>query len=127
MNTITETSPDNIDTGVDLPLDNAAPEYEPVIVTNSPTHELFAQAIAARCEEILAPAGVPADLIPKFAAALAEEVDHWLAKFAAGQAKHGGDIRDRDLLAELTQEIRDAMSYLVCMRLQRAFIKVEIE
>lgn len=100
--------------------------FVPVPVDNSPNHKALVAAISQRTAEILGPAGVPADLVADFGVALAEEVDNMLRKFARGQQKHGGDIRERDLSAELLMEVQDALIYLICMRLQRAFIKFNI-
>ena len=111
----------------DVPTDIPQPEYEVTTADNSPTHAALVSAILARTVDVLTPAGTPPDLIEPFGIALAEEVDNILRKFAAGQQKHGGDIRDRDLTEELTQEVRDALVYLVCMRLQRLTIRVPIE
>lgn len=111
----------------DVPIDIPQPEFVLTTADNSPTHTALVQAILARTHETLGPAGTPPDLIEPFGLALAEEIDNILRKFAAGQLKHGGDIRDRDLTEELTQEVRDALVYLVCMRLQRLTIRMPIE
>jgi len=111
----------------DAPIDTPQPEYVVVVADNSPTHAALVQAILARTRETLRPVGTPESLIDPFGHALAEEVDNLLRKFADGQLKHGGDIRDRDLLEDLTQEVRDAMNYIVSMRLQRLTIRMPIE
>lgn len=110
----------------DIPIDYPQPEFQPVPVVQSPTHTALFAAVAARTHEILTPVGTPPDLVAAFGEAFAEEIDNMLAKFAAGQLKHGGDIRDRDLVLETTQEARDLMNYLICMRLQRLCIRVPI-
>lgn len=111
----------------DQPVDYPQPEFQPVNVAQSTTYTAFADAIKARVVERLTPVGTPQDLIESFSAAFVEEVDNILTKFADGQLKHGGDIRDRDLLFESTSEVRDLVNYFICMRLQRLCIRVPIE
>lgn len=90
----------------------------PAEIPNTASHASFVSAIKERTRTLLDGCGTPQDLIDLFGAALAEEVDAILLKFAAGQRKHGGDIRDRNMMAELQQEIRDALVYTVVARIQ---------
>lgn len=113
------------DTAIDYPQPEL-PEFEPVTTPQSPIHTAFVAAVKARVAEILGPVGVPEDLIEPFAEAFAEEMDAIITKFARGQIKHGGDIRDRDLLLEATHEARDMLVYFIVMRLQRATIRCPI-
>lgn len=108
----------------EFPLDsNAAnePEFVPAPQPdNTLTHEAFTVAIAARLEELLGATEIARDYLEQLKRAFPAEIDAVIMKFAAGQQKHGGDIRDRDLLEEATQESRDLMHYLLAMRILRS-------
>ncbi len=109
---------DGLSDGIGFPTEPDQDGLEPVVLVNTEIHERFVSAIKIRTRDILEPAGVADDLIDLFGTALAEEVDAILHKFQVGQLKHGGDIRDRNMSFELTQEIRDALVYCIIDRLR---------
>lgn len=109
------------------PTDYPQPEFVPVKVELSPLYESLQAAVRARTAEHFKPVGLPDEIIEKFSLVFVQEIDAILAKFAAGHLKHGGDIRERDLMYELSCEIRDALVYLMCMRLQRMSLRLPLE
>lgn len=106
--------------------DQPDPDFEPGEVPTSPEVEALRSAILARVCHHFIPAGVPATLIQPYAEQLVADIERSLAKFAAGQIKHGGNILERDLLQDLAQEIIDAAEYIRCMKLQRKSIQVVV-
>lgn len=101
-------------------------DVEPAEVADDPAYLALKSALRTIAHDILAPVGTPLDLIPQYADLIAEDIVRDLLKFARGQEKHGGDIRDRDLDFELGQELQDAGIYQRCKRLQRAYVKVTV-
>lgn len=71
-------------------------------------------------------AGVPIDLIEPYI----EEKIRWfaigVAKFADGQLKHGGDIRERDMDVDEEQEVMDLTEYKITRRLQRKYLRIYV-
>lgn len=71
-------------------------------------------------------AGVPADMIEPYV----EEKIRWfaigVAKFADGQIKHGGDIRERDMDVDEEQEVMDLTEYKITRRLQRKYLRIYV-
>jgi len=96
------------DTRHDTDLPDEAPAAE-IITTNS--YLPFEQAVIERVRQRFADVGMPEDFTERFGPAFAMAMDTMLAKFAKGQEEHGGDIRDRDLRSEMTNEINDLMLY----------------
>lgn len=88
--------------------DDFPPETE-IVTTNS--YLPFEQAVIERVKQRFADTGMPPDFTERFGPAFAMAMDTMLAKFAKGQEEHGGDIRDRDLRSEMTNEINDLMLY----------------
>lgn len=78
---------------------------------NADTHDMLAKAIEARFLHHVADTDIPPDAIPQWSAVLTQFVDDCMAKFAAGQREHGGDLRTRDVRNEIKQEIRDLIWY----------------
>lgn len=101
-------------------------DFEPGAVQDHEGYAALRKAVHARVAAYLEPAGAPADMIPQYAELMCEDIERELEKFARGQQEHGGDIRDRDLDEELTQELIDARIYQRCKRLQANHIKMVV-
>ena len=102
-------------------------DFTPAAVEDHHGYADLRKAVHARVRAYFEPAGVPQDMIIPYAELLCEDIEKELEKFARGQAEHGGDIRDRDLDAEMEPELIDARIYHRCKKLQRSYIKVNVE
>jgi len=82
-------------------------------LTASPEETLtsFLSAFQARGRYHLADLNLDEDYLQSFLTNFALRVDGVLQKYRAGQIEHGGDLRDRDLRRERSQEIDDLLVY----------------
>lgn len=82
-------------------------------LTASPEETLtsFLSAFQARGRYHLADLQLDEDYLQSFLTNFALRVDGVLQKYRAGQIEHGGDLRDRDLRRERSQEIDDLLVY----------------
>ena len=71
----------------------------------------FLSAFQARGRYHLADLQLDEDYLQSFLTNFALRVDGVLQKYRAGQIEHGGDLRDRDLRRERSQEIDDLLVY----------------
>lgn len=92
----------------------------------SMNHAVFVDAIGRRIREHFERTDMPADFIEKFIPVFAQSVDNALIKFAKGQREHGGDIRDRDLEADETQEIMDLFLYRAAKQTQSKVLQIRL-
>jgi hypothetical protein len=109
-----------------LDIDDDSEGFEPTQVPDHEGYKALRAAVLERVKAYLIPAGSPADMIEPYAELLSEDIEKELYKFACGQREHGGDIRDRDLDAELEPELIDARIYVRCKKLQASYVKVTI-
>lgn len=98
----------------------------PVTPATRDSYEALRLAINARARLHFIPADVPLDLIPQFADAFTARVDRILQKFADGQRKHGGDIRERLMKHDRGQEIDDLLVYDIVEDLQGSYVKIRV-
>jgi len=102
-------------------------EFTPEAIADNKGYADLRKAVHARVLAYFGPAGVPQDMIVPYGELLCEDIEKELEKFARGQREHGGDIRDRDLDAEIEPELIDARIYHRCKKLQRSYIKLNVE
>ena len=117
---------DHID-NTPAPTSDMAPDFDTFEPGAIPEHieiQNLTAAVLARVVSYFVPAGVPVDMIESYAKELVRDIEDGLDKFAKGQAEHGGDIRDRDILNEERSELLDLGNYSRARRLQRAFIRL---
>lgn len=81
------------------------------------------QLIVARVLQLFRPAGVPEEIIVPFAIETANDLERDLDKFVKGQLEHGGNLLDRDIIADLEPEVRDMGIYMRALRLQLRMLK----
>lgn len=98
-------------------------ELEPMEVEN-PLVVQIRQLIVARVIQIFRPAGVPEVIIVPYALEVANDLERDLDKFATGQREHGGNLLDRDIIADIEPEIRDLSIYIRALRMQRKFMRL---
>ena len=77
----------------------------------SATYEALQSAIRDRFIHHVKDTDIPPDSIPQWSAVLSQFVDNMMAKFAAGQREHGGDLRTRPPEIDMRQEIIDLSWY----------------
>lgn len=102
-----ECRPENDSDPIEQPLGNdlsAEPSPEETLTT-------FLAAFQARGRYHLADLDLDEDYLQSFLTNFALRVDGVLQKYRAGQLEHGGDLRDRDLRRERSQEIDDLLVY----------------
>lgn len=104
----------------------SSPEIIPADIT-SPDYHHLQQALAKRIHFHFDPTDMPADFVESFIPVFTNAIERTLAKFAAGQLEHGGDIRTRDLERDETQEIYDLFLYRLCKHTQRKVINVYVD
>lgn len=92
----------------------------------SMAHACFLDAMGRRIREHFEPTDMPADFIEKFIPVFTQSIDNALIKFAKGQREHGGDIRDRDLEADETQEIMDLFLYRAAKQTQNKVLQIRV-
>lgn len=110
------------------------PELQPDITLSTPddqssvsfSHPVFVDAICRRVHEHFDSTDMPSDFTDAFGPVFAQAIDNVLAKFAKGQKEHGGDIRDRDLEHDETQEIMDLFLYRVTKQTQAKVITIRL-
>ena len=108
-------------TGLDVDPEDS--EHLTVTTSNYPE---FESAVRARVLFHLADLGLDEEYLTNFSIQLSLRIDSLLQKYRAGQLEHGGDLRDRDLTREETNEISDLFIYnLVRTTLQG--LKAEIK
>lgn len=100
--------------------------FDPVPSIPIDPYKEFELAVCKRTTEILRPAGAPEDFIDQFGPALSEFVNLVLIKFADGQQKHGGDIRDRDMRRNKREELADFLNYELTETLQGRMMNIRI-
>lgn len=71
----------------------------------------FLAAFQTRGRYHLADLGLDEEYLSDFLTNFALRVDNIFQKYRAGQLEHGGDLRDRDLKRERSQEIDDLLVY----------------
>lgn len=86
--------------------------------------EALRKAVGTRVREKFVPAGVAPDLIEIYIDELTSDIESDIQKFADGQAEHGGDIRDRDVIMDLAKELIDAPIYLRIHRIKNKHVRV---
>jgi len=102
-----ENRPENDIDPIESPLGNelsAEPSPEETLTT-------FLSSFQARGRYHLADLDLDEDYLQSFLTNFALRVDGVLQKYRAGQLEHGGDLRDRDLRRERSQEIDDLLVY----------------
>lgn len=87
------------------------PEGTTYISISTGSFPNFAAAVKARCYNHLSDLGLDEDYLSTLADQFALRFDKIFQKYRAGQLEHGGDIRDRDLGRERSQEIDDLIVY----------------
>lgn len=90
------------------------------------SHTVFVDAICRRIHDHFDKTDMPPDFTAAFGPVFAQAIDNALVKFAKGQKEHGGDIRDRDLEHDETQEIMDLFLYRVTKQTQAKVMNVRI-
>lgn len=90
------------------------------------SHAIFVDAIGRRIREHFDATDMPPDFTEAFIPVFAQGIDNALAKFAAGQREHGGDIRDRDLEHDESQEIMDLFLYRIAKKTQNKVINIRL-
>ena len=102
-----ENRPENDSDPAESPLgDELSAEASPEETLTS-----FLSAFQARGRYHLADLNLDEDYLQSFLTNFALRVDGVLQKYRAGQIEHGGDLRDRDLRRERSQEIDDLLVY----------------
>ena len=91
-------------------LDVDPEDSEHLTVTTSAYPE-FESAVKTRVLFHLADLDLDEEYLTNFAIQLSLRIDALLQKYRKGQLEHGGDIRDRDLGRERSQEIDDLVVY----------------
>ena len=91
-------------------LDVDPEDSEHLTVTTSAYPE-FESAVKTRVLFHLADLDLDEEYLTNFAIQLSLRIDALLQKYRKGQLEHGGDIRDRDLIREETNEILDLFVY----------------
>lgn len=86
--------------------------------------EALRKAVGVRVREKFVPAGVAPDLIEIYIDELTADIEADIEKFRLGQEEHGGDIRDRDVLADLAKELLDAPIYMRIHRIKCKYVRV---
>ena len=100
-----ENRPENDSDPAESPLGDS-PEATP-----ESTLSTFLAAFQARGRYHLGDLNLDEEYLETFLSNFALRVDGILQKYRAGQLEHGGDIRDRDLRRERSQEIDDLLVY----------------
>lgn len=108
----------------DTPDSDLIPVTDPEMTSMS--HTIFVDAVSRRVRDHFEETDMPIDFIQQFGPVYAQAIDNALAKFAAGQLKHGGDIRDRDLEADEEQEIIDLFMYRVTKKTLAKVLNVRL-
>ena len=85
---------------------NSTPEATP-----ESTLSTFLAAFQARGRYHLGDLNLDEEYLETFLSNFALRIDSILQKYRAGQLEHGGDLRDRDLRRERSQEIDDLLVY----------------
>lgn len=100
--------------------------FDPLPSNPLDPYKEFELAVCKRVTELLRPAGTPEDFIADFGPAFAEFMNLVLQKFADGQIKHGGDIRDRDMRRNKREELADFLNYELTESLQGRVMAIRI-
>lgn len=110
-----------------VPTSDLAPDFESFEPGAIPEHveiQNLRAAVLARVVSHFASTEVPHNFIEPYAEEVVRDIEDELAKFARGQKEHGGDVRDRDLHKDMSDEVRDLAIYTRCIRLQRPYVRL---
>lgn len=101
-------------------------QEDPTLSVTTSAYPEFEAAVTARVLFHLADVVEDQEYLQEFSKSVSQRIDFMLQKYRDGQLEHGGDIRDRDIKRDRTQEILDLFIYdLVEQTLQG--LKAEIK
>jgi hypothetical protein len=116
-------APDN-DIDLEAADSSETADHTPPIVHTSLTD--LRAAIKARFGHHMQDTDAPADIVDVYSDALADFIEEWFIKFAAGQREHGGDLRERDMRMDQRKELQDLLSYHLTDDVRPTSIRVRV-